>query len=212
MALNPLYDRLESFITGLQNSGRVRIPQSEFRFFDDAVPQGLVDKLGPQNLAPSVLDFYRQVDFIELRWTSSDDFDWKFADEDTDLVAGGLVAPNFTALADAIASSNGASLIDPHNALDADEHSALENYFPFDFRSGDYAVCFKRENGAIADQLHYVDPSGMGVAFTPLGVSVQKYLDVGFDQFFLNGWQRAMFGGDAKRREEIEFYVKQLGA
>src|SRR6185503_10078773 len=147
--MNTEYKRLEKFIDKLKLSGKIRLAKSDFRFFTESVNKILLTKIQEIIIAPSIINFYKEIDFISLQWYLKTNAGLKFMDEDLDFVMGSLNIPTFTSLVESIMTRNSKSIIDPFHNLNDKDYKALENYFPFEVLNGNGAVCFKLNNGIV---------------------------------------------------------------
>ncbi|MEO6549187.1 MAG: hypothetical protein ABIN94_14380 [Ferruginibacter sp.] len=207
--MNKEYERIDSFIEKLKLSGKIRLDKSEFRFFNESVNETSLARINDIKISPSIVSFFRQVDFVNLQWYAADNADLKFMNEDLDFVQGSLVISTFSALIENILNKNGKTLIDPYHNLGEEDYASLVNYFPFDLLNGNGAACFKLENGSIADKLYYIS-IGNESFIKPLQVGIKSYLDEGYKNYFFNDWQKAVFSHDVNCKTVIDFYLRQL--
>lgn len=207
MENNVPYQQLGRFIEALQRSGKVRVKSSEYRFYSESVGDADLAVARAHGLADSIIEFYRAVEFVDLQWVSADGSGWSFLD-DEDMVAGNLNVPRFSTLVETIAKRTGPAVIDPYGAIEEPQRTVLADYFPIDELHGNGAVCLRTTIGAIPDDLHLV--SSTDGVIHPLRVSWSEYLRAGFEHYFIGGWQKAAFLGDADARALTSFYGEQL--
>ncbi len=207
--MNSIYKKLEKLISTLQDSGKIRLKKSDFRFYSESIPESLKNDINNFRVAPTILAYYQQIDFVDILWFVSDENSIKYLDRNLDAVEGSLNISNFLTFVDYLKERSTQETIDPYRNLSEPDYASLANYIPFDILNGNGAVCLKNEDGEVKDELHLVF-LGDESFIQPLSTDIETYLDKGFENYFFNEWQLAVFLNNEESRKQMEFYLKQL--
>lgn len=207
--MNNEYKRFELLIEELKASGKVKLTASDFRYYSESINQELLKKLQGVGIDPSILSFYKQVDFVNIQWSVADDARLKFMDEDLDIVGGSLNIPVFSFLVEALVNKNAQSIIDPYKSLDEKDYQSLTGFLPFDLLNGNGAVCFNMKDNVVKDELYLVS-TGVKSFIQPLHTNCISYLSKGHEYWFFNHWQEAFYLKNKEFKTQIEFYLQQM--
>lgn len=207
--MNKIYQQIEKVIADLKRTGKVKLNSADFRYYAGAVSDELLQSAKGLIIDEFILDFYRQIEFINLNWVVNEEAVLNYINADQDIVAGSLNIPSFASLVSTIVRKNSAQIIDPFKSSDEKLYSLLELYIPFDVLNGDGAVCFHVQHGKIKDELYLVK-TGLENFVEPLATGVTDYFMKGADCLFFYNWQQAVFLNDITAMKHLTFYVKQL--
>ena len=163
-----------------------------------------------KDLHSKIREFYAETEYANCKWTLVEsDTTINYRDKDLDIVGGEFQIPSLLQLKTWKEEGEIEKILNPFSAFPENVKKELTNYMPFDIVKSEFAVCLKKDNAGIADELHLVDYSDK-IVIIPLRIGTEEYLRQGFSCSFFYGWQKAFFLNDQSTKEKIEFYLKQL--
>lgn len=207
--MNKLYVKIEKLIADIQSTNKIKLVAADFRYFNQSVSKKSLQLISDVKIAQSVLQFYSDIDFINLQWRVAEDVDLNYLNEDEDMIGGGVNITNFSKLVTVYTKKNAAEIIDPYHSLNDEEYNSLSAYLPFDLLNGDGAVCFKIEKGSIKDELHLIS-TGLKSSIIPLNITCKKYIEYGIANWFFYNWQTTLFLKSVVHENVQHFYLQQL--
>lgn len=127
--MNKEYSRPENIINELQLTEKIRFAKTEFRFYSESITKSLFGEIPFIKIADSILEFYKQIDFINLFRSVADNNDLVYLNKDLDFIGGSLNISTFTFFVETIINKNSQSLFDPDHNLNRNDYETLSQYF-----------------------------------------------------------------------------------
>ena len=205
-----LFQQLDSMIDRIRETGISSIVKAEFRYFSGSTMSYNQVENQQFHIPPSVLQFYKEIDFVELSWHIPDGMLENYLDKELDIPGGFAHIPTFDKLLVFMSATNKVQLIDPTQSFSNGQQERLNSFVPFDFLESGGAICFRVQNNQLEDNLFLVK-TGIDCLIAPLYIGCLDYTSEGCKHYFFNDWQQSFYLKDNDLMESMKFYLDEIG-